>query len=109
MIYHLSGSIENYKYLEIQYDGVNQNDNAYFYENTELIAVEQIKYNNSNTVSYYNESTISLYVGQSKKSRFIYSGIDCWFKDSQTLHIGLTVSSTGSWNKLRIRNIYGIQ
>lgn len=99
----LSDSIEKYKYLEIQWD-VSDGNQYYFYENTNLIAREQLRYNNSNNMEG-NESHVFFSVG-------IENSWICgvyWLKNDKILHVGASDSSRADWKKLRIRNVYGIQ
>lgn len=102
----LNGSIEDYKYIEVQLDvhWTSVTDNHQ--ENTVFIATEQLEFNNSDTVNWGNNSTFDL-----KTSLYAHdnAGVACWFKDDKTLHAASSYTNRTNWNILRIRNIYGIK
>jgi len=100
----LNNSIENFKYLEIQFD-INYNE-GHFSETTCFIAVEQLDYNNTNTVNWTNESTIILEVDWANCTSIADAAI--WFKDNKTLHYGYVYTNRSDYDNIRIRNIYGI-
>ena len=104
----LNDSIENYKYLEIQADLHWTPGTGNHLENTIIIAVEQLKYNNSNTVNWENESVFNITLLWPHNNA--YASTSSWFKDSSTLCTGqFTFTSRTDWDKLRIINIYGIK
>ena len=88
--------ISSYKYLEFQID------NNGCYEKTIIIAREQLIYNNSNTISYTNNSTFLLDNVLPEKSVLC-----CWLKNSTTLRVGYGYSEKSGLS-IRIKKINGI-
>lgn len=107
----LNGSIEEYKYIEIQVDvhwAASSTGNHL--ENTIIVATEQLNFNNSNTVNWQNESTFNICSTLSNTSQIDFAGDTAWFKDGTTLHLGgVSGSNSSRFDRIRIRNIYGIK
>lgn len=104
----LNDSIEKYKYLEIQCDAHDRSLTNNLIGHTIFVIIEQYRYNNSNTVSWEDDSTVEIIlfgIG----SPICYMGSTCWFKNDQILHVGDSATNRPDWDKLRIRKIYGIQ
>lgn len=99
----LSDSIEQYKYLEIQYDLIFEDGNCA--EETKFIATNQLNYNNSNTVNWKNESTILFNISYDSGSIVSVVG---WFKDNKHFHIGNSYTNHESYKGIKIKSIYGI-
>lgn len=111
----LNTSIEGYKYIEIQLD-VKWNNAAIstgsgnHLERTVIIAKEQLTYNNSNTVNWTNGSTFGIYTIGYSDNNLEFIGDTAWFKNATTLHLGGACGTNrNDYEKIRIRNIYGIK
>lgn len=102
----LSGSIEEYKYIEIQIDVHYTPVVDNHLEKTILIATEQLNYNNSDTVNWGDNST---FIVSSHAEGNAWAQATAWFKDNKTLRIGNSFTGRTNWDKLRIRKIYGIK
>lgn len=97
-------SIEKYKYLEIQVDIIAKGEIAHG-EKTVFLAVNQIKYNNSNDINWTNETIIPLNVDY--KTSNTWAGVGGWFKDNKTMHFG-TAKAGNDITSFRIKKIYGV-
>ena len=99
----LSDSLNNYKYLEFEYDCANGSD--YFGNSLKFISTNSIIYNNSNTDNWKNNSInmLSMNFGDLYGSYVAF-----WFKNDKTVHITESYSNSG-YSALRIKNIYGIK
>ncbi len=103
---NLSKAITEYKYLEFQVD-IYSNIYGNVFENTKIIAVNSLKYWDSNTANWSNESTFSI---ESKVcSGHTYLAVAAWFKNANTLHIGYIYTDREDFKKFRIKKIYGIK
>ena len=99
----LVNSIEDYKYLEFQIDIKNEDGNTG--NNSILIASDNLKYNPTNTVNWYNDTIFYLTLEWAE----LTSSISCYFKDKNTLHISTSRSTRAEWKAVRITDIYGIK
>lgn len=106
--------IEPYKYLEIQYELLYTGGsiiNGAQGEETKILAVNQITYNNSNTANWGNGSAIYFnfaYTGGSS-SPARSSTVIGWFKDKNHFYFGRASTNHSTWVGLRIKSIYGIR
>lgn len=99
----LSSSIENYKYLEFQVD--IRNASGYTGHKTILLSTENLKYNSTNNLDWYNDTIFYL----SLEWGGVASSIGCYFKNQNTLRVCSSLSSYSDWQAFRITNIYGIK
>lgn len=99
----LSDSIEKYKYIEIQYNLKYLNGNTA--PETKFIATNQLKYNETDTINYEDDSAIFLtqaYDATETMSTVLH------FKNSNCLFAGIIFSNSVDYKGIRIKNIYGI-
>ncbi len=99
----LNDSIEKYKYLEINYELVSTDYVQHKFQETKIVSVDKIKYNNNNTQNLNDSSVISINVNSINNHRILV-----WFKDNIILHIGSSASTNSTNYYLRIKSIYGI-
>ena len=101
----LLDSIENYKYLEIQFDYESSQMLGLCAVETIVKATEQLNYINSN--DFRNSKGSSFGLNETCSSTTY--GILCWFKNQKLLHVGAIWNSHNDIKAIRIRNIYGIK
>ena len=106
----LSSSIKEYKYIEIDYDvhrNVVTTDGGLF-ESTIFISTNEIEFYDSNTINWDNNSTFGISVNvNGSVTEGAASAL--WAKNDTTLHVGRSYSNKSDWDKIRIKNIYGIK
>ena len=101
----LTDSIENYKYLEIQYDWFIKSTNGYTDEATKFVSINQLKYLNNNNPTWNSESEISFRRNDGGQYQLLYG----WLKNDKIFHIGFSRTTHSDVTVFRIKKIYGIK
>lgn len=102
----LIDSIENYRYLEIKIDVRNTMENVVWGEKTIFIAIDNIKYSNSDNLPFKEWNKATVFCLNNEFADAIMS-IACYFKNEKEIVIG-SAKTTQDIQNLRIKEIYGI-
>ena len=99
--------ISSYKYIEIQYESylTDSANTGWWAEEAKIIPVDQITYNNSDTIDWTNSSSILLTSGAWGHENCL----SVYFKNATTLKVAYAYASTGDWTQMRINKICGIK
>ncbi|MCI8637112.1 MAG: hypothetical protein HFJ36_04625 [Clostridia bacterium] len=102
----LKEEITSYKYIEMQIEVKNPNENQYWGNKTVLIALDSLKYFDTNILSYEKDSSFTLI---SDWTGSVCAAVACYLKNEKEIVIGSAGTTNGTQGILIIKEVYGIK
>lgn len=100
----LKESVEQHKYLEIQIE-VKNISSDYLGNRTVLVALDSLKYNNSNTITFEKDISFTLISDWAN----VTIGVQCYLKNEKEIVIASAQTINAAQGTLRIKNVYGLK